>query len=131
MDDYYSFPPSQIDSKPDPKEIILLSSLTIISLGPTSPTWIQQTEMQPAYIDAVAMMIGDTDIRISILNRHPTADWTTKIDFAGFGEYNCPDIDQKDRCLMSADINTVEVHELYSEDMGATVSIAMGPDSET
>lgn len=41
--------------------------------------------MQPAYVDAVAMVIGK-DIRISILNRHPAADWSAKLVLADYGK---------------------------------------------
>jgi alpha-N-arabinofuranosidase len=66
--------------------ILISNADTVFSIGPTSPSWIQQMELRPAYIDAVAMVVEHSGIRLSILNRHPTADWTAKIGFADFGE---------------------------------------------
>jgi len=56
--------------------------------------------MQPAYIDAVAMVIGSS-MRISILNRHPSADWSAKLVFADY------------------EPRSVAVYELYSDDLAA------------
>lgn len=53
--------------------------------GPTYPAHIQMMQMKPAYIDMVAIVVGNS-IRISILNRHPTADWEARCIFDGFGE---------------------------------------------
>jgi alpha-N-arabinofuranosidase len=54
--------------------------------GPTYPAHIQHMEMKPAYIDMVAIVVGSS-IRISILNRHPSADWEANHVFDGFGQY--------------------------------------------
>lgn len=47
---------------------------------------------------------GKSSIRLSILNRHPEADWEGDLAFTGF------------------DVEKVEVHELYSDDLTAVVS---------
>ena len=59
--------------------------------------------MQPAYVDLVAVLVG-TSIRLSVLNRHPTADWTMNLKFDGYK------------------VKGVEVHEMYSDDLKAVVS---------
>lgn len=75
-----------------------------LSTGPTFPTWIQQAGLKPAYIDMVAMITPDNkSIRLSVLNRHPTADWSLDLRLDGF------------------EVSSVEVHEMYSDDLGATV----------
>lgn len=43
-------------------------------------------------------------IRLSILNRHPTADWALDLRLDGF------------------EASSVEVHEMYSDDLAASVS---------
>lgn len=48
---------------------------------------------------------GKSSIRLSILNRHPEAAWEGDLTFTGF------------------DVEKVEVHELYSDDLTAVVSI--------
>ncbi len=78
-----------------------------ISEGPTYPTWIQQTAIKPTYIDIIAVLVKtDTgsSIRISVINRHPEADWTMSLTFAGFK-------------VLSA-----KAIEMYSDDMAAAVS---------
>jgi alpha-N-arabinofuranosidase len=47
---------------------------------------------------------GKSSIRLSILNRHPEAAWEGDLSFTGF------------------DVEKVEVHELYSDDLTAVVS---------
>ena len=57
--------------------------------GPTYPSHIQMMEMKPSYIDSVAIVVdGDQglSVRISILNRHPSADWKARISIPDFGE---------------------------------------------
>lgn len=46
-------------------------------------------DLRPAYVDCVAVLVktgNGASIRISVLNRHPTVDWTTECLFKGFGE---------------------------------------------
>ena len=71
--------------------------------GPTYPEWIQHIT-KPAYVDCVAMIVEEegskhASIRLSVLNRHPTADWNGKIDFEGF------------------EIESVESHIVYNHDL--------------
>jgi alpha-N-arabinofuranosidase len=64
--------------------------------GPCYPEYIQQMDMKPAYVDIVAIVVdgGSSDgqkgdgksIRMSVLNRHPSADWEGKIALPDFGE---------------------------------------------
>ncbi len=88
---------------------------------------IQQIEMQPAYIDTVAVFVKDTvkgaSIRMSVLNRHPSADWTAKTVFSGFSRSLRS---SKVRVLRKiyVEIEQVTVTELYSDDLDATVSQA-------
>lgn len=85
--------------------VLALPSMPDVYDGPTYPTFIQQLGLKPAYIDMVAI-VGDvipssnghgssdetsgsghggaSSIRISILNRHPSLDWTFAPSFAGF-----------------------------------------------
>jgi hypothetical protein len=66
--------------------------------------------VKPAYIDTVAMITADkTSIRLSILNRHPTADFDVDLRFDGF------------------EVSSVEVHEMYSDDLAAVVSLISCP----
>ena len=77
------------------------------STGPTHPNWIEQIHLRPTYVDLVGMVVdkdGKTSIRLSILNRHPSVDWTTKLRFDGF------------------ELASAEVHEMYSDDLSAQVS---------
>ncbi|KAK4687585.1 alpha-L-arabinofuranosidase, partial [Tremellales sp. Uapishka_1] len=77
--------------------------------GPTYPVYIQQGHYRPSYIDSVAMLLKDGQggsIRLSILNRHPSAKWNAEVGFSGF------------------DITEVEVHELYSDDLLAVNTFA-------
>ena len=67
--------------------------------GPTYPTWTRHIA-PPAYVDIVALLNKDqTSVRISILNRHPEADWQCSLALEGFV------------------VEGVEVHEMYSEDL--------------
>ncbi|PWN54403.1 glycoside hydrolase [Violaceomyces palustris] len=75
--------------------------------GPTYPAWIQHIN-RPAYVDAVGVLVEDREgdpstssIRLSILNRHPSADWNGLIRFDGF------------------EIESVEIHTMYSDDLTA------------
>ena len=57
--------------------------------GPTYPNWIQQCRLLPTYIDAVAVYVDSAEgskIHLSVINRHPTADWIFKLEFDDFGE---------------------------------------------
>ncbi|TYJ51988.1 hypothetical protein B9479_007413 [Cryptococcus floricola] len=79
-----------------------------VYIGPTYPVYIQQTNIKPSYIDSVAIIVSSEDdseknasIRLSVLNRHPEADWSSKVAFTGF------------------DIEKVEIHEIYSDDLAA------------
>ncbi|CAO1636537.1 unnamed protein product [Parajaminaea phylloscopi] len=71
--------------------------------GPTYPTWIKHI-VPPSYIDIVGMIVeGDKkSIRISILNRHPTADWEANLSFEDGDDFTP---------------RTVELHEVYSDDL--------------
>lgn len=42
-------------------------------------------------------------VRLSVLNRHPSADWSLDLRFDGY------------------EVASVEVHEMYSDDLGASV----------
>jgi alpha-N-arabinofuranosidase len=62
--------------------------------------------VKPAYIDTVAMITADKNsIRLSILNRHPTVDYDLDLRFDGF------------------EVSSIEVHEMYSDDLSAVVSL--------
>lgn len=66
------------------------SALIPFSEGPSHPAAIEQTGMKPSYIDMVAVTVekdGAESIRLSILNRHPTADWDGVFKFEGLGKY--------------------------------------------
>ncbi len=74
--------------------------------GPTHPEWIKHLT-RPSYVDTVAIIVkkdggSRASIRLSILNRHPEADWTGQITLPNF------------------EIDQVEIHEMYSDDMAAT-----------
>jgi hypothetical protein len=59
------------------------------SIGPTFPVTIQTLKLQPAYIDLIAIVVDTTDgisIRVSVLNRHPTADWKADFRLDAFGK---------------------------------------------
>lgn len=60
-------------------------------------------ELNPAYVDTVAITTANA-IRLSVLNRHPKADWTATCNTANF------------------EITKVEVHVMYSDDLHALVS---------
>lgn len=71
--------------------------------GPTYPEWIQFIT-KPGYVDCVAMIVEEegsrrASIRLTVLNRHPTADWNGKISFDGF------------------EIESVESHIVYSDEL--------------
>jgi alpha-N-arabinofuranosidase len=79
------------------------------STGTTFPLWLNAVR-KPTYIDIVAMYTASSSssrpsIRLSVLNRHPTADWTLDVEVKGL------------------EVGTVSVQEMYSDDLGATVSI--------
>ena len=68
--------------------------------GPTHPDHIQLMDMKPAYVDIVAIAVDKGDqgnshlghgsvIRMSILNRHPTADWKADVSVHDMGK---PDV---------------------------------------
>jgi alpha-N-arabinofuranosidase len=83
------------------------STGTDSSTGPTHPNWIEQIGVRPTYIDLAGVTIstkdGSTSLRISVLNRHPSADWTAHFKFDGFT------------------VDSAEVHEMYSDDLSAQV----------
>jgi len=68
--------------------LLQLPTFPDVYLGPTYPVWIQQCALKPSYIDAVAVLSeegsGGSTIRLSIINRHPTATWEADIHFIGF-----------------------------------------------
>lgn len=77
------------------------------STGPTHPNWIEQIGVRPTYIDLAGLVVdsnGKTSLRISVLNRHPSVDWTASFKFDGF------------------EVESAEVHEMYSDDISAQVS---------
>lgn len=65
---------------------------------------------KPTYVDIVGLVVpsskptGKSSIRLSILNRHPSADFPLDLKFDDF------------------DVDSVEVHEMYSADLSAAVS---------
>ncbi|WRT64407.1 uncharacterized protein IL334_001339 [Kwoniella shivajii] len=82
--------------------LLHLPSFPDVYTGPTYPVYIQQANYRPTYIDSVAVQVktdGGLSVRLSVLNRHPTADWDAKISFSGFK------------------IKDVYVHEIYSDDL--------------
>nr|XP_019049579.1 alpha-N-arabinofuranosidase [Kwoniella bestiolae CBS 10118]OCF28509.1 alpha-N-arabinofuranosidase [Kwoniella bestiolae CBS 10118] len=84
--------------------LLQLPSFPDVYTGPSYPVYIQQGGYKPAYIDSVAVMVETSDglsIRLSILNRHPTADWEAKIAFTGLN------------------LKKVSVHEIYCDDLAA------------
>ncbi|OCF54383.1 alpha-N-arabinofuranosidase [Kwoniella mangroviensis CBS 10435] len=84
--------------------LLQLPSFPDVYTGPTYPVYIQQGAYKPPYIDSVAVMVKTSNgcsIRLSILNRHPTADWQVKIGFSGFN------------------IEKVQLHEIYNDDLAA------------
>ena len=51
--------------------------------------YIQQSSYRPAYIDMVAVLVkegGRASIRLSVLNRHPEADWELECQLDGLSE---------------------------------------------
>ena len=78
-------------------------------------------ELRPAYIDTCAMIAqtenGDS-VRISILNRHPTVDWTAGLDLRSFGER------MSRMTLIAAEVDNVEIHEMYHDNLDAFVSLS-------
>lgn len=73
--------------------------------GPTYPSFIQSMHSAPRYVDMVSVCVedgnGGVSIRLSILNRHPSADWTAPITFSG------------------CEISKATVTEVYSDDLDA------------
>jgi alpha-N-arabinofuranosidase len=73
--------------------------------GPTYPAWIQHM-IPPAYVDIVGVAVQSgksrASIRLSILNRHPTASWTASI------------------LLRDFKASTAEIHRMYSDDLFAS-----------
>lgn len=65
---------------------------------------------KPTYVDMVALVVapsqssGNSSIRLSVLNRHPSADFPLNLAFDDFV------------------LESVEVHEMYSADLTAAVS---------
>ncbi|KAK8850310.1 hypothetical protein IAR55_004227 [Kwoniella newhampshirensis] len=72
--------------------------------GPSFPVYIQQGSYKPSYIDTVAVLVktpNGLSIRLSVLNRHPEADWKAVVKIHGFK------------------LKHVEIHEIYSDDLAA------------
>ncbi|ORX39560.1 glycoside hydrolase superfamily [Kockovaella imperatae] len=71
--------------------------------GPNHPESTQILGLRPSYIDAVAVAVTgqnkDVSIRISLLNRHPSAQWDAVLD------------------INSIEINDVEIHEIFTENL--------------
>ena len=68
-------------------KLLQLPSMPDRYLGPTLPGIIQELDMCPAYIDTCAVLAetqGGSSIRISVLNRHPTASWEANLEIRGF-----------------------------------------------
>lgn len=85
-------------------ELLALPAFPDTYDGPSFPTFIQQCAFQPRYIDAVAMASADKNsIRVSVLNRHPTADWDADIQVGTPG----------------FKLDKVRVTEVYSDDLDA------------
>ncbi|WWC58875.1 uncharacterized protein I303_101420 [Kwoniella dejecticola CBS 10117] len=85
--------------------LLQLPSFPDVYTGPTYPVYIQQAGYNPSYIDSVAVLVKTPEglsIRVSVLNRHPTADWVTNIGFSGF------------------ELRNVKIHEIYHDDLVAT-----------
>ena len=64
-------------------------------------------QLRPCYVDTVAIVLNTPNgqsIRLSVLNRHPSADWKCNLKFEGF------------------QVDKVELHEMYSDYMSAFVS---------
>lgn len=86
-----------------------LWTCTESSTGPTHPNWIEQIGVRPTYIDLAGVTVASKDkdgsisLRISVLNRHPSTDWTAQFKFDGFT------------------VESAEVHEMYSDDLSAQV----------
>lgn len=65
---------------------------------------------KPTYVDIVGIVVppstpsGKTSIRLSVLNRHPSSDFPLNLKFDDF------------------ELESVEVHEMYSADLSAAVS---------
>ena len=66
------------------------------------PMWAQFHEVYPAYIDTAAIAT-DKDVRLSILNRHPTLDWELTVELRGFK------------------VDKITVHAMISDDLLAVV----------
>ena len=86
--------------------LLQLSHTPDIYRGPTYPSWIQHMN-HPAYVDMAGMLLegasGEaSSIRISVLNRHPSAPWTAPILLRDFV------------------VAKVEVHTIFSSDLCAT-----------
>lgn len=115
------------------------------STGPTYPVWIQHLT-KPAYVDVVAIIVKKPNensnkkasIRLSVLNRHPEAAWEGVLKFDHFGESTqgrvvwTEGMEGRIQRLMVwmgewgmwsvVDVEGVEVHSMYHDDMSAVVS---------
>lgn len=88
------------------RQLSLRRLFLLFSDGPTYPEWVRHLA-KPTYIDIVALLVENENgasIRVSVLNRHPSADWTGEVSLPGFK------------------VQKAQVHSLYSEDLEAIVS---------
>ena len=56
--------------------------------GPAHPDYIQLMDLKPDYVDLVAVHVETANgptVRMSVLNRHPSADWEGHVRLDGFG----------------------------------------------
>ncbi|KAL7423606.1 hypothetical protein Q5752_001187 [Cryptotrichosporon argae] len=82
--------------------LLALPAQPDVYAGPSYPVWIQQTATRPAYVDTVALITDAEDsVRLSVLNRHPSADYKLELALAGFA------------------VDRVRVWELYADDLAA------------
>lgn len=81
--------------------------------------------MHPAYIDTVAIVVptkkGES-IRLSLLNRHPSVDWEAIIYISEMSEFNS-EAQSRLVGLINEDVESAEIHEMYSDTMDAIVSL--------
>ncbi|WWC86548.1 uncharacterized protein L201_001425 [Kwoniella dendrophila CBS 6074] len=85
--------------------LLQLPSFPDVYTGPTYPVYIQQGGYKPSYVDSVAVLVetpNGCSIRLSVLNRHPTAEWKADVTFLGF------------------EVERVTVYDIYSDDLKAT-----------
>lgn len=65
--------------------------ITVSSIGPTLPTFIQVANLRPRYVDIIGVIVpssgkGSDKLVFSMLNRHPTADVDLPMEMRDFGK---------------------------------------------